>query len=497
MKFYITTPIYYINARPHIGHCYTTIAADCLSRYHRMKGKDVLFLTGTDEHGEKIAQAAEKKGVTIEQFTDEMSDVFKKMWSKLNISYTRFIRTTEKEHENTVSEVFKKLMENGDIYHGEYSGYYCVPCECFIPKTKIDQTNPMCPDCNRPVRILTENSYFFRLSRYENALINYFEKNPDMIQPRFRLEEVKSFISQGLNDLSVTRQGSIWGIPSPTPEKYTIYVWFDALLNYLTGAGYKNGNTNEYWPPDVQLIGKDILRFHAIIWPALLLALGLKLPKTIFAHGWWTVDSEKISKSKGNIIDPIDLINRFGVDGFRYFLLREVPFGLDGEFSEEKFIKRFNSDLANDLGNLVNRTLNLVEKLFNGMIPTGYVSSELEQLVDSVLINVDKTMGDVRFSDALSEIWKIIGELNKLLDTEKPWNSPLTNAKNTLSQCIAGIHIISLFVYPFMPETTQKIWKILNLPHDENEIFLNKDGLKIPEGIKSSQREILFQRIKI
>ncbi|HXK44570.1 MAG TPA: methionine--tRNA ligase, partial [bacterium] len=415
MKFYVTTPIYYINAQPHIGHCYTTIAADCLARYHRMKGKDVFFLTGTDEHGDKIAQAAEKKGVTIEQFTDEMSDMFKKIWNTLNISYTRFIRTTEKEHQHNVSEVFKKLMENGDIYQGEYSGYYCVPCECFIPKTKIDQSNPICPDCNRSVKILTEKSYFFRLSKYQQALINYFEKNPDMIQPQFRLEEVKSFISQGLNDLSVTRQGSIWGVQSPTPEKYTVYVWFDALLNYLTGVRYKRDEANQYWPPDVQLIGKDILRFHAIIWPALLMALGLELPEKIFAHGWWTVGSEKISKSRGNIIDPIDLINRFGVDGFRYFLLKEVPFGLDGEFSEEKFIKRFNSDLANDLGNLVNRTLNLVEKLFNGSIPVGYVSSGMEQLVDRVMTDVDKSMNNVSFSDALNEIWKIVGELNKVL----------------------------------------------------------------------------------
>ncbi|MCX7706155.1 MAG: methionine--tRNA ligase [bacterium] len=497
MKFYITTPIYYVNADPHIGHCYTTIAADCLSRYHRITGKDVFFLTGTDEHGDKIALAAEKKGISVKQFTDEMSGMFKKMWEKIGISYTRFIRTTEEQHINTVKTVFKKLMDKGDIYLGTYSGYYCTPCEFFIPKAKLEENNPVCPDCGRSVQVLKENSYFFSLSKYEKPLLKYLEDNPEMIQPPFRIDEVKNFISQGLNDLSITRQGAIWGIQSPTPEKYSVYVWFDALLNYLTAVDYTdNGTTNKYWPPDVQLIGKDILRFHAIIWPAMLMALGLPLPRMIFAHGWWTIDSQKISKSKGNIIKPLELIDRFGVDGFRYFLLREVPFGLDGEYSDEKFIKRFNSDLANDLGNLVNRTLNLVEKLFNGVIPGLYLSTEMENLIDTVMVNVEHFMNKANFSDALVEIWKLITQLNKLLDTEKPWNSSVDSAKQTISQCIAGIYLISLLVYPFIPETTRKIHVMFNIDFSENEIMLNKKNLTFLNGRKIGKREILFMRIK-
>ncbi|HON04842.1 MAG TPA: methionine--tRNA ligase [Candidatus Ratteibacteria bacterium] len=496
MKFYITTPIYYINAEPHIGHCYTTIAADCLARYHRIKGRDVFFLTGTDEHGDKIVQAASKKGITVEQFTDNMSGIFRSMWKKLNISYDRFIRTTEKEHEQIVQNVFKILMDKGDIYPGEYSGYYCVPCEFFIPKTKIEQSSPVCPDCGRPVQVLTENSYFFRLSKYEKRLLEYFSKNPEMIQPPFRIDEVKNFISQGLADLSITRQTSSWGIQSPTPEKYSVYVWFDALLNYLTGVGFKDGKPGRYWPPDVQLIGKDILRFHTIIWPAILMALNLPLPGKIFAHGWWTVESEKISKSKGNIVDPVYLMERYGTDGFRYFLLREVTFGLDGEYSEEKFIKRYNSDLANDLGNLVNRTINLVEKLFGGVFPESNISTDMERLIDNVIAEVERSMLNISFTDALDNIWKIINELNKLLDREKPWNAPLDSARHTISQCISGISIISVLIYPFIPETSKTIWNILNIKHKDDKILLSNDLLKIPSGTKSGKREILFMRIK-
>ncbi len=496
MKFYVTTPIYYINAEPHIGHCYTTIAADCLARYHRIKGRNVFFLTGTDEHGDKIAQAADRKGITVEQFTDSMSDVFKTIWKKLNISYNRFIRTTEKEHQETVQNVFRILMDRGDIYPGEYSGYYCVHCEFFIPKTKIEQNNPVCPDCKRPVKVLAEKSYFFRLSKYEKPLLEYFSKNPEMIQPVFRQDEVKNFISQGLTDLSITRQTALWGIESPTPERYSVYVWFDALLNYLTGIGFKNGIPGEYWPPDVQLIGKDILRFHTIIWPAMLMALKLPLPEKIFAHGWWTMGSEKMSKSRGNIINPIDLLNRYGTDGFRYFLLREVPFGLDGEYSEEKFIKRYNSELVNDLSNLVNRTINLVEKLFNSTFPDSGISTQMEQLIDDVLSAVDLCMLNISFTDALDNIWKIVNELNRLLDREKPWNSPIESARNTISQCISGIYIISMLVYPFIPETSRRIWNMLNIKYEDDKIFLNKDALRMVSGRKSGKREILFMRIK-
>jgi methionyl-tRNA synthetase len=497
MKFYVTTPIYYVSAAPHIGTCYTTIAADCLARYHRMKDDDVFFLTGSDEHGEKMVLAAEKNGLTPAEFTDRMVAIYKETWQRLNISYDRFIRTTENEHQRVVQHVFRTLLEKGDIFLGDYTGYYCIPCERFIPRTELGEGSPTCPDCGRPVGSISEKSYFFKLSKYQQQIQKFIEQNREFVQPPFRFDEVYNFVTQGLTDLSITRRSVRWGIPSPTPEKYPVYVWFDALINYLAGVGYPlDRQFVKYWPPDIQLLGKDILRFHAIIWIAILFALGLEPPRQIFAHGWWVMDKEKISKSKGNVVDPLQLCATYGVDGFRYFLLREVPFGLDGEYSEEKFVKRYNSDLANDLGNLVNRTLNLFEKLFANRVQAISISTQMEEMIESSARAYHLHMEKAAFSLAVEEVWKIVTFLNRMLDREKPWNAPRKNAEDILGQCLYGIKAVSIMLCPFMPESAQKIWSMLNLPYTTQTVRFSL--LKQPPvpGTQLQERSILFQRIK-
>jgi methionyl-tRNA synthetase len=497
MKFYITTPIYYVNAQPHIGHSYTNIAGDCLARFYRLTEKEVFFLTGTDEHGDKILQSAQKENIKPQDYVDKMSQKYKDLWTELGISYDKFIRTTEEQHQQTVKSIFEKLLKKDDIYPGEYKGYYCIYCENFIPKTKAGD-NIVCPDCLRPVQIVSEKSYFFRLSKYQTKLKEYLKTHKDFIQPSFRYDEVYNFIEQGLEDLSVTRASTLWGITSPTPEKFPIYVWFDALINYLTASDYliDNNKFNQLWPPSIQLIGKDILRFHDIIWPAMLLSLDVELPQKIFAHGWWILGKEKISKSRGNIINPLDVAKKWTVDGFRYFLLREVPFGLDGEYSEEKITKRYNSDLANDFGNLVNRTLNLMEKKHNNALPEKFSCENIYNLAEEIKKSFEEKMAQLAFSESLEQIWKLVSYLNKYLDTEKPWNLQGETEEKILYQCMEGIRILSIFLFPFIPFTSKKIWDILNLDYSEKTINFSEIKKPFQPGHKIKTRTILFERIK-
>jgi len=495
MKFYITTPLYYVNAKPHIGHTYTTVAADCLARFYRMREYDVFFLTGTDEHGEKIATAAEKENLTPEELADRTSQVYKDTWQKLNISYTKFIRTTEKQHEEIVKKVFLKLYEKGDVYRGEYHGYYCIHCESYvIPE---DEKNPICPDCKRKVEKISEPSYFFRLSSYSEKLLKFIEES-EFVKPDFRKKEVVNFIKSGLQDLSITRKNVKWGIPCPIDKNYTIYVWFDALLNYLSGIGYLYDNEifEKYWPADIQLIGKDIMRFHHIIWPAIIMALGLPLPKTIFAHGWWIMGKEKISKSKGNVVSPDNFINEYGVDPFRYFIMREVPFGLDGEYSEGSFKKRYNSDLVNDLGNLLNRTLNLIEKKCDGIIPDTPCDDKIINLTEEVFENYKRKMEKISFSDAIEEVWKLISFLNKYLDEKAPWRETTENPDKILYSVIEGIKNSSLMLTPFIPQTVEKIFYMLGIEGKINNNTFSSINKRVPSGIKTGKREILYPRKK-
>ncbi|MDD3726213.1 MAG: methionine--tRNA ligase [Candidatus Ratteibacteria bacterium] len=495
MKVYITTPIYYINAEPHIGHAYTTIAADTLARFYRMAGYDVFFLTGTDEHGQKIYDAAKKQNVSIKDFVDRNTETYRKLWNMLHISYTRFIRTTELEHEETVRNIFTKLLQKGDLYKDDYTGYYCIPCESYaIPE---DENNPLCPDCKRPMNKISEPSYFFRISKYTKQLEKYIEEN-NFVKPDFRKNEVLNFIRSGLHDVSITRKNVEWGISAPVSENYTIYVWFDALINYLSGIGYLHNENlfSKFWPPDVQFIGKDIIRFHHIIWPCLLFALDLPLPKTIFAHGWWTSGKDKISKSKGNTISPEKIIDEYGLDALRYFLLREVPFGLDGEYSEDIFKKRYNSDLANDLGNLVNRTLNLVETKMSGIIGNIPANMEIIKITGEVFEKYQAKMQKIAFSEALEEIWRYISFLNRFLDEKAPWREGCSNVEEILNNTIYGIRSAIIMLTPFIPDASIRIWQMLGLeetPESNGFKLLNQ---KIPEGIKTNKREIIFPRKK-
>lgn len=493
-KFYITTPLYYVNAEPHIGHTYTTVAADCLARFYRMNGYDVFFLTGTDEHGQKIYEAAQKEGISPKELSDRVSEVFKRMWERLNISYNRFIRTTEEKHKEIVRRVFKILLEKGDLYKGEYRGFYCVHCESYV--VVEDNEKPVCPDCKREVREISEPSYFFKLSKYQKKLEDLIE-NSEIVKPDFRKNEILNFIKKGLTDISITRKNVIWGIESPTEEKYTIYVWFDALLNYLSGIEYLNNEEvfNKYWPPDVQLIGKDIMRFHHIVWPAILFALNLPQPEKIFAHGWWVSGKEKISKSKGNVISPDYYISEYGVDPFRYFLLREVPFGLDGEFSEENFKKRYNSELVNDFGNLLNRTLNLIEKKFGGFVPEcGFDEGVIEISMD-ISKNYFEKMENISFSESIDEIWKLVTFLNKYLDEKAPWREESSETEKTIKTIFYGIRNLLIFLSPFIPETCNKMAEMIGLSEKEIDNFENIK--KVYEGsIKIGKREIIFQRKK-
>jgi len=506
-KFYVTTPLYYVNDVPHIGHAYTTIAADVLARYKRLRGYNVFFLTGTDEHGNKIAQAAKDKNLTPEELANHMVKRFKKLWEKLYISYDDFIRTTEQRHTKVVEKIFLKLYEQKDIYRGLYEGWYCIPCESFWLESQL-RKGGFCPECGRPVEKVKEESYFFRLSKYQKRLLNYLEKNPDFVLPPTRRNEVVGFIKKGLKDISISRLRLEWGIPCPIEEKHTIYVWIDALINYISAIAYSvdERRFSSFWPAHVQLVGKDILKFHAIIWPSLLMALGLRPPCQIFAHGWWMTKGEKMSKSKGNVIDPDELVEKYGPDPLRYFLLREIPFGEDGNFSSSLFIKRINSDLANDLGNLLNRTLPLVERHCGGKIPhpedEGKEDSGAKEKVRQILAQLDKRMDDLSFSEALSLIWEIVKAANLYVDRCAPWRLAKEGKQKrlytVLYNLLETLRVLCLLLYPFIPSSAEKMWTQLGIQEDLSKQTWEEVEYwgKLTPGVEIRKGPPLFPRIK-
>ena len=504
--YYLTTPIYYVNDIPHIGHAYTTIAGDVMCRYKRMKGFDTFYLTGTDEHGQKVQQAADERGITPQQLVDEVHLNFRELWKVLNIFHDDFIRTTEPRHERVVQEMFRKLMEKGDIYKGTYEGLYCVPCETYVPESSAAEGNT-CPDCKRPLTPMQEESYFFKASKYVPVLIEHYEKNLKGIIPQARYNEIMSFLRSGVRDQSVSRTTLSWGIPIPGDEKHVVYVWFDALINYASAMGYLDDRVKfeKYWKEARHLVGKDIIRFHCVIWPLMLIALGVTPPVAIIAHGWWTVDGEKMSKSKGNVVDPFKMAEVYGADAFRYFLLREVPFGNDGDFSERALVGRINSDLANDLGNLLNRTLQMIVNYFEGVVPEVKADGEITSLAAQVLEKIDGHYEEYEFDEVLKTIWAFIGRGNKYIDETMPWklgkeernsqgNLKLAEVLRTLYEVL---RLSALLISPFMPDTANKLWSQLGLTGDVSKLQLDEQKWNSVGSVVVKKSEVLFPRMDI
>ena len=504
--YYITTPIYYPSTNLHIGNTYTTVAADAIARFKRLTGHEVMFLTGTDEHGQKIERIANEKGITPKEHVDEIVAGIKDLWKMMNISYDKFIRTTDDYHVKAVQEIFKKLYDQGDIYKDSYEGLYCTPCESFWTETQL--VNGNCPDCGRPVEKAKEEAYFFKMSKYADRLIQYIEEHPDFIQPESRKNEMlNNFLRPGLQDLCVSRTSFTWGIPVSLDEKHVIYVWIDALSNYITALGYGQENQelyNKFWPADVHLIGKDILRFHTIYWPIMLMALGLELPKQVFGHGWLLVDGGKMSKSKGNVVDPVVLVNMFGADAVRYYLLREIPFGSDGLFNNEIFIKKVNTDLANDLGNLLSRTIAMVYKYFDGVIqaPTckEAIDDELINLALSTPGKVEASIDALKIPEALESIWTLISRANKYIDETTPWILAKDEEKKerlgtVLYNLLETLRFVSVMISPFLTETSVKINAQLNTKVTTWESLKEFNGTVA--GDKVVKGDVIFPRIDV
>ena len=505
-KFYITTPIYYPSDKLHIGHTYCTVATDVMARYKRLQGYDVMFLTGVDEHGQKIQQKAEAKGVTPQQFVDEVVAGIKDLWKLMNISNDRFIRTTDDYHVESVQKIFKRLYEQGDIYKGTYKGKYCTPCESFWTETQL--VDGKCPDCGREVIDAEEEAYFFRLSAYADRLVKYYEEHPDFLLPTSRLNEmVNNFIKPGLEDLCVSRTSFSWGIPVDFDPKHVVYVWVDALTNYITALGYENEKYNDfekYWPADVHFVGKEIVRFHTIIWPAILMALDLPIPKRVFGHGWLLIDGGKMSKSFGNVVDPVILCRRYGVDALRYFLLREFPFGSDGSFTNEALINKINTDLANDLGNLVSRTVAMADKYFGGTLPEGReaepVDDELLSMIKGLREKYEHEMESYAFQNALMEIFKIISRSNKYIDETAPWVLGKDPAKKdrlatVLYNLLEGIRVCAVLLTPFMPDTVVKIFDQIGASEEARGYETAAEFGVLPANVTVHRGETLFPRI--
>ena len=505
-SFYITTPIYYPSAKLHIGNTYTTVAADAVARFKRLTGYDVMFLTGTDEHGQKIQRLAEAKGITPKEYVDDIVAGIKDLWSIMNVSYDKFIRTTDEYHMETVSKVFKELYDKGDIYKSSYEGLYCTPCESFW--TESQAVDGKCPDCGRPVEKAKEEAYFFKMSKYAPRLIEYIESHPDFIQPESRKNEMlNNFLRPGLQDLCVSRTTFDWGIPVEFDKGHVVYVWIDALSNYISALGYGNKEKNimeKYWPADVHLIGKDILRFHTIYWPIMLMALDLPLPKQVFGHGWLMLEDGKMSKSKGNVVHPETLVNQFGVDAVRYYLLHEIPFGADGIFSNEIFIKKTNSDLANDLGNLVSRTVTMIDKYFDGEIPAtnekGEFDDELINLALSTPKKVENSINELRIPAALDNIWELIRRTNKYIDETQPWvlgkdESQKSRLATVLYNLAESLRFTSVLVSSFLPNTSDKINEQLGIKNTSFESLNGFDGTIA--GTNVNKTGVIFPRIDV
>lgn len=503
--YYITTPIYYPSDKLHIGHAYCTTIADTLARFHRAKGEDVFFLTGSDEHGLKIQRKAQEKGITPIEYVDAIIANFKQLWNELNISNNDFIRTSEERHHKVVQDVLTKIFEQGDIYKKNYEGLYCVPCESYWLERQL--VDGKCPDCGRPVEKMQEESYFFKLSKYQDWWLQFIEENPNFIQPASRRNEMINFVKQGLEDLCITRTTFDWGIPVPFDKKHVVYVWFDALLNYLTGIKYGTDDAmfNKFWPASLHLVGKEIVRFHTIIWPIMLKAMGVELPQKVYGHGWLVIDGDKMSKSKGNVIDPLALIDEFGADAIRYFLLREIVFGNDGNFSRDALITRINSDLANDLGNLLHRTVSMIEKYHGGVVTNAGVSEavdeDLQALVKTTVANFEKDMDAMEINSAIKGVWALISRANKYIDETGPWILAKDEAKAARLQTVMynlaeTLRVVAILVAPFIPSTSPKIYTQLGLEVPAEFLLTDAEFGKM-ESTKVQKGEPLYPRIEI